>query len=185
LGAPPPTGIASLLGLGLKFCIESPRPNQSIDQLLLRFQHSERLHFHFSQEEEERRNEAGNTFIATADLDLAVTYIPSLYMPSTWSLPVCFSNVELAFGAFDKHISRLRQELPMFKRHNLLPVQRNVISELRSRKDLIIYLTDKNLGPSVADCPKYIRDVLKSHLLNDANYEYLPPDKAKEELKTQ
>jgi hypothetical protein len=66
-----------------------------------------------------------------------------------------------------------------------LACAKNVISKLRNRKDLIVYLTDKNLGPSIADRPKYIRDVLETHLLNDENYEYLPSDKAKEELTRQ
>jgi hypothetical protein len=62
-------------------------------------------------------------------------------------------------------------------------MQRNIISELWSHKDLIVYPKDKTLGPSFADCSKYIRDVLETHLLNDANYEFLPPNKVKEELK--
>jgi hypothetical protein len=59
------------------------------------------------QEEEEKINKADNTSIAMADSASAVMYILSVYIPSTWSPPACFSNVELAFGAFDKHISRL------------------------------------------------------------------------------
>jgi hypothetical protein len=47
------------------------------------------------------------------------------------------------------------------------------------------FQTHKNLGPSVADRQQYIGDVLETHLLNDANYEHLPPEMATKELRTQ
>jgi hypothetical protein len=79
--AQPPDGIASLLGMGLKFCIESPRPKQRIDGSIKHFQRTVRPHFHFSNQEAEKTNDD-----ASASLDpdgpSTVTYIPSLYLPS-------------------------------------------------------------------------------------------------------
>ena len=57
LDASPPPGIASLLGLGLKFCIEKPKPKQKIAKSLQRFQRTVRLHFYFSNQEEKREDE--------------------------------------------------------------------------------------------------------------------------------
>jgi hypothetical protein len=85
-GTLPPPGITSLLGLGLKFCIESPRPSQSIDDSIQRFHGSIRLHFHFKDEEE--NNEKIVTASNAADEYLQEeSYIPSLYVPSTWNPP--------------------------------------------------------------------------------------------------
>jgi hypothetical protein len=182
-GTTPPPGIASLLGLGLKYCIESPRPSQGIDESIIRFQRSVRLHFHFK-DEEEKAEDPG--MADAADEYSQESYIPKLYVPSTWSPPPSkFDHVENAIGTFDKKLNDMLRALPKHRRHNLSPAQRNVIRELRQRTDLIIYPTDKNLGPSVAERPNYIRDVLETHLLNDANYEFLTHERATEELRIQ
>jgi hypothetical protein len=185
LDATPPAGIASLLGLGLKFCIESPRPNQSIDASIVRFQRSIRLHFHFAALNKQAKEDDDATSTST-DEEAPVTYIPKLYIPSTWEPPpsTC-DEVEFAISKFDMKLNAMRKALPSHRRHNLSPAQRNVISELRNRNDLIIYPTDKNLGPSVSDRSSYIRDVLETHLLNDENYEYLPLEVATRELQKQ
>jgi hypothetical protein len=180
--SPPPPGIASLLGMGLKYCIESPRPNQGIDSSILKFRRSVRLHFHFSKQEERKKADEST---ATPDPYTDVTYIPSLYIPSTWDPPAQKDNVEFAIGKFDERLNEMRTALPTNRRHNLSPAQRNVIRELRTRKDLIVYPTDKNLGPSVAERPNYIRDVLQTHLLKAENYEFLTNDEAKKELRKQ
>jgi hypothetical protein len=156
--------------MGLKFCIESPRPEQRIEDGIRRFQRSVRLHFHFLEEAKENENNAPND----PDSPESVTYIPSLYLPSHWQPPAKQDHVEFALANFDEKINNCRRALPKHRRHNLSPSQRNVIKELRNRPDLVIFQTDKNLGPSVAEREQYIRDVLNTHLLNDDNYEHLP-----------
>ena len=64
----------------------------------------------------------------------------------------------------------------------MLPLQHNVIRELWQRPNLIIFPTDKNLGPSESEQKGYIQDVLETHLLNDKNYEYLKPETVRTEL---
>jgi hypothetical protein len=59
------------------------------------------------------------------------------------------------------------------------------MSELATRHDLIIFPTDKNLGPSVAARSDYIPDVLEEHLLNPLNYKFLPHAQARTELRNQ
>ena len=168
--------------MGLQFCIESPRPEQKIDEGIRRFQRSVQLHFHFADEEEEKGPPDEPT---EPDDPATVTYIPSLYLPSAWEPQPKHDNVEFALGKFNKQLNDNRRALPKHRRHNLSPSQRNVIRELQDRTDLIIFQTDKNLGPSVSERQQYIRDVLETHLLNDENYEHLPPERATEELRKQ
>jgi hypothetical protein len=82
-----------------------------------------------------------------------------------------------------KHTSKqLQQSLPKNRRYNLTPAQRSTMGELVNCKDLVIHSTDKGLGPYVSARPEYITDVLQQHLLNDANYEFLPLATAKSEI---
>lgn len=142
-----------------------------MDKLIERFQHSVRLNFHFSPQEEQ--NDDDNTSTGT-DADTTVTYIPLLYIPSTWDPPPKLDHVELSIGKFDACLNKMKRALPTCRWHNLSLLQCNVISELWTQKDLVIFQTDKILGPSVAHHSKYIQDVLETHLLNNNNYEFLP-----------
>ena len=173
-----PSGIASLLGMGLQCCIESARPNQRIEEGILRFQRSVRLHFYFA-EQDGKPDETDEP-----DPD-NFNYIPGLYLPSTWSPPPAKESVELALANFDEKLNNFARALPKHRQHNLSPSQQNVIRELRDRPDLIVFQTDKNLGPSVSERKRYIQDVLANHLLNDSNYEHLPPDIAQIEIRRQ
>ena len=177
-----PPGLASLLGMGLKFCIESPRPNQSIDASIIRLQRSVRLHFWFKEKDDDSDTES---IPDPDDPDASVKYIPSLYLPSHWEPPAKNQTAEFALSEFDTKLNDLRRALPKHRRHNLSPSQRNVIRELQNRPDLIIFQTDKSLGPSLSERPQYIREVLTTHLLDDANYEYLSPATATLELQRQ
>jgi hypothetical protein len=51
--------------------------------------------------------------------------------------------------------------------------------------DLIIFPTDKNLGPSVSERSEYIKQVLAEHLLKTSNYEYLDRQRAELALSQQ
>jgi ribosomal protein S21 len=99
-----PPGIASLLGMGLKFCIEAPRPNQKLDESIRRFRRTIRLHFHF-RDEENKNNDIDST---NSDAEAMVSYIPSLYLPSTWSPPAKFENVEFALGKLDDKLNNFK-----------------------------------------------------------------------------
>jgi hypothetical protein len=114
-----------------------------------------------------------------------VQYIPKLYIPSEWSPPIVNRDAEHALAQFENKVTSLQTKLPTTRRFNLSQPQRNVISELALRPDLIVYPTDKNLGPSVSERPLYIRQFLTEHLLNSANYEFIPPDTIATELAAQ
>lgn len=85
----------------------------------------------------------------------------------------------------EKELASAVAALPRNRRYNLSPAQRTCLSELSTRDDLIVYPTDKNLGPSVADRRQYIQQVLSEHLTVRENYEPLTPTEAKAELDTQ
>ena len=171
--ATPPSGTAALLGLGLKYCIEPPRPFQNIDISMQRFRRDMRLHCRF------------NLDATTDDGKDNEEYIPRLYIPSKWQPPQAPSNFEFTFDNFDAMITDERRSLPWTRRFNLTPSQRNVLSELTQRPDLIVLPTDKNLGPCVIERKEYIDQVLKEHLLQKQNYEQLSPEIAKIELQKQ
>ena len=56
---------------------------------------------------------------------------------------------------------------------------------MSKRHDLIVFPTDKNLGPSNAERTPYIRQVLTEHLLNETNYEFIREEQASIELAEQ
>ena len=86
---------------------------------------------------------------------------------------------------FDKKLNVLIRALPRSRRYNLTRPQRRCLGDLAQRQDLIIFPTDKNLGPSISERRPYIRQILAEHLLNKDHYEYLPTDDAKIELAAQ
>jgi hypothetical protein len=141
-----PPATANLLGNGLKYCIETPRPHQQLDRSIQRFQRSIRLHFQFNGNSSDTESTDGDDLYNTK-------YIPSLYIPSTWDPPIQSDAVEHAFSKFDELIDKEKRLLPSNRRYNLSVAQRNVLQELQNRPDLIIYPTDKNLGPYIMDHP--------------------------------
>jgi hypothetical protein len=84
-------------------------------------------------------------------------------------------DVEASLSQFDCKLNEWHCHLPKTRRYNLSQPQRYILNELATCKDLIIFPTDKNLGPSMAECDNYIPDVLNKHLLNHKNYEFLLP----------
>lgn len=174
----PPPGTAALLGLGLKFCIESPRPFQNIDPAMFRLRRDIRIHFYHQQLEADN----GPT---TTDPTYDTTYIPKLYIKSEWNPHSAPHHAELALERFDRALLSNINNLPWTRRYNLTPSQRHVLSELTKRDDLIILPTDKNLGPCVLERDTYINSVGQEHLLNESNYEFIPADQAKQQLAIQ
>jgi hypothetical protein len=67
---------------------------------------------------------------------------------------------------------------------NLLMFQRQILNNLRDSKDLIIVMTDKNLGPAVIERDVYIKRVFNDHLLKTDTYRRIEPDEAAQILTT-
>jgi hypothetical protein len=67
---------------------------------------------------------------------------------------------------------------------NLLMIQRQILNDLRNSKELIIVMTDKNLGPAVIKRDVYIKRVSNDHLLNSDTYRRIEPTEAAQILTT-
>lgn len=97
-----PKGTPMLLGLNLKFCIEPPRPFQDIKKSLVRFQRDVRLHFRHNADEPEHPTREDQ---ANREHDEKNTYIPSLYIPSSWHPPATKDSIEFAIQNFDASLN--------------------------------------------------------------------------------
>jgi hypothetical protein len=94
-----PPGTEFLLGLGLKYCIESPCPFQRLEKSIRRIQRSVRLHFAvktFNEEDSESEDE-------NEEAEARVQYIPSLYLSSDWQPPPAPEKAEHAMSKFDEN----------------------------------------------------------------------------------
>lgn len=169
-----PPGVATTLGLGLKYCIESPKPQSQavwIQKSLRRFARSIRIH-----KTVRDRDSADNG---------GISYIPGLYIASNWNPKRVDRKTESCLAQFEAEINRKLSLLPRRKHYNLSPSQRRCLSQLRQRNDLVIFPTDKNLGPSVTNRTPYIEQALSEHLMNETNYEYIEPALVKSVLEDQ
>jgi hypothetical protein len=196
-----PPGTEFLLGLGLKYCIESPIPFQRVEKLIRQIQRSVRLHFAFKDQDEDSELEDKSVEAETS----RVQYVPSLYLPSGWQPPPAPDDAENAMSKFDEWLTALIRALPCSRRYNPSRPQRQYLGDLAQpprrynpsrpqrqylgdlaqRQDLIIFPTNKNLGPSIAERQPYIRQSLAEHLHNEDNYQYLPTEDATIKLAAQ
>ena len=110
---------------------------------------------------------------------------PRLYKNSTWVPPSCGAPYSEALQTFEKIITTKNNNLPTCKRFNLHPLQRKAIGELNKNPNIVIYPSDKGLGPVAVDRQTYIQQVLKEHLCNKNNYVQLSADEAHEALEDQ
>jgi hypothetical protein len=167
-----PKGTASLLGLGLQYCIETPRPFQDLASSNMRFARSVRLlDFH------NQKTSAGEE---------EVEFIPKLYIPSGWTPPRSKNGrLDHFCSEFTNNIDLLYRALPRHRRFNLSRADRHTMSELQLRDDLLVIPTDKNLGPSVVQRNDYVKEVLQDHLLDDLNYSFIPKEDSQAAIQRQ
>ena len=62
-------------------------------------------------------------------------------------------------------LEELHKALTLSKHFNLTKQEQHGIQELKKRDDLVIFPTDKNLGPYVISREDYIKQFLNEHLL--------------------
>ena len=86
---------------------------------------------------------------------------PRLYVNSEWNAPPCPNPHAKALDNFEDEINVLRQNLPSYRRFNLRPIQRRALSILVLNNLIIVFPTDKGLGPYVIDRDGYMRGALK------------------------
>ncbi len=111
-------------------------------------------------------------------------YNPKLYLPSNWEAPEALIPVALLdrtqnFFTSLKSSFRKRRVSP-----NLLLFQRQILNDLRDSKELLIVMTNKNLGPAVIERDVYTRRVFEDHLLQADTYRRIEPTEAAEIITT-
>lgn len=89
-------------------------------------------------------------------------------MPRDHEVPVEFRARVTAFINAAKSIFK-KQRSPS----NLLPHQAAALLAIKARPDLIVWKTDKNLGPAIIERDVYIRRALDEHLLDANTYRQL------------
>ena len=162
----PPPAAGQLLGLGLKFCIQSRDPSETDLELgIKRFERDVRLAYEFAGSDRDEVNKK--------------IYIKSAYKSEPTD-PILENMLR-------KFSNRIRDERTKIlrnanRRTNLSTVQQNILKTLRTNSTWIILMCDKNLGPAIMERDEYILNVLKEHLMNGVTYRQLSSEEAKNRL---
>ena len=164
----PPIGTGQLLGLGPKFIPETfvPKPNTTTS--LLNFTRDARLKYIF----------AGTVADQLTKNDMKI------YLRSTWQPDPGCNELEQRLSTFNTRIKELVQSNSQStKPHcNLSRIQRRNLRNLKNNRDIIVLLSDKNLGPVTMDRRHYIRRVLDEHLTDRNTYLKLEKNDAEKQL---
>ncbi|KAL7527244.1 hypothetical protein ACHAXR_004739 [Thalassiosira sp. AJA248-18] len=160
-----PTGITSLLGLGLKYCIQMPRPTNKLSKTTDRLKNDIRRIYHFKYNPPENAGE--------------ITYIPELYLSADWQAPVCPDpQVEKALNSFVSSVANERGRYQQLKPSNLTPSHWKLIEKYKSNDQFIIIEADKNLGGCILLQDTYISRGISKHLSNRDVYQPLSKHEA-------
>jgi len=157
-----PLGAGTLLGLGLKFCVQNLKPNLKHNDSFDRFRDDVRKRYHF----------------AGAPDD----FIPNrLYIKSTWDPPEADGDVETRMSEFFEKINFKCDFLKNVLKPstNLKRSQQTHLFSLQKNRDFITLICDKNLGPAIMEREHYIRNMLSEHLLQADTYSLLSEDDAR------
>ena len=91
-----PNSIGSLLGLGMKFCLKSARPNKmSLASAFVRLRRDVRLRYIFGGDEEDSYNEVS-------------THNPKLYSRSEWQPDAACTSIENRINQFETTLTATR-----------------------------------------------------------------------------
>ena len=98
-----PPGTESLIGLGLKFCIENPTPNQEISESNKKITRSIRLRTFFKKRPPVNPSKC----------------IPQIHIKTNWKPPMHDEFVEHVASKFAECLDHLSASLPLTKNHNM------------------------------------------------------------------
>lgn len=157
----PPTGFGETVGLGLKFCIRTRRPENKVDNGKDRFIRDLRLKSYFGTDDSEEDSEDK----------------PPPYVKSDWNPPPACRHIERRAEKFWATLQDLHNATQSSIGSNLTRFQYDVIKEIKNNKLLIVRPADKNLGLCAMDLDTYVDRALKDHLLSDA-YQQLSDEEA-------
>jgi hypothetical protein len=149
---PPPSGTQQLLGLGLKYCVSTAKPNPNLKQCLLKLAYRIRTkHWLLHQ------NPINTT-----------PFIPQIYVKlKGWNPPPATSNTKHRMTEFEKKLKKAVNLNTKKTKNtsNLTYNQQQTLTKLRNDDNIIIMPTDKNLGPAVMNRNEYVEQCLTEHLL--------------------
>jgi hypothetical protein len=108
---------------------------------------------------------------------------PKLFVRSAWTPPI--SDIPTDYRIRIKlFLQSLKEKCPGKKSSsNLLPIQRTMLQNLRNNNQLVIFPTDKNLGPAIIDKPTYIKRAISDHLSDKTTYRQLTAPQADARMK--
>lgn len=155
--SPLPPGSKSLLNLGLKFCLKSPKPSNIVMSSIARFKHDVRTK-HWLLFQPERENDDFN---------------PKLYIKNPhWDPPTASEAIEEALNKFEERMLRLHdQHQSRNNKKNITRLQNNALRELVDHNIFIVVEADKNMGVTIWLRDQFIKQVLQEHLNNEDYYE--------------
>ena len=158
-----PANIKTLLGLGLKFCIQSRRPfNDSIREDMDRMRRDVRLKHRF------------------AGSDVSTEYNPKLYIKSNWEPPIADLDIENRLDDFEQKLTQLRltKNSLTTPSTNLTPTQEKLLYIIQKDESLVVLQTDKNLGAALIEWNEYMHCMLEQHLLKGDTYNLISEETA-------
>jgi hypothetical protein len=145
----PPTGTRSLIGLGLKFCLQRQLQEDCLHNTLERITKDVRLRFALKYQERFKENNG--------------EYKPRLYILSDFKPRSADDHVELQLHSFaSKYTRALKKHLE--PRHNLLFYLEHALHLLQQDASFRIVATDKNLRPAIMELEKYKHAIIQEHL---------------------
>ena len=162
---PAPIGVEQFLGLGLKYCVQTPRPSNNLSKTFARFANDVRRISFF-------------TFHPPDD-DGTIRYIPKLYIKSdTEWRPSDDHDVEQCLLAFERSVRSHQRRFSRPTLSNLLPREWRLSNSLKENDTYIVVEADKNLGACLLLRETYIQRAITEHLGNTSVYQRLSKTQA-------
>ena len=157
--------LTSLLGLGAKFCPQTDQVSfKSTEAMITRLRKDIRTRHFVLNNNNLERNAAP----------------PRLYRKNDkWEPNKVHGAIEGAMNRFELTLRREFGSLKQVKSTNLTMVQKNSLKFLRNQKELMILLSDKNLGPMVVHREDYVKAMMEQHLSNKKTCEIITKDEAR------
>ena len=170
-GLTTPPATASLLGLGLNFCIQRDKPRvQNYAETISCLTYDIRVK---SMVREIKANDTLN------GIERENNYIPKLYVKDpNFEPPPAPERVESAIQQLMLKIHPLLNTSKQVKQSNLTVVQREILTLLRRNDKFIVLIADKGMGPCIMERKEYTQWLLNEHLLKNT-YSRLTEEDAK------
>jgi hypothetical protein len=161
----PPLNWKSLLGLGLNFIPTTPHSSTNLDKVEARFRDDLYKRCEFAGEDNEAYDPA---MYARSNRKLRYTKIP----------PALTQRI----NNFFKELRTLYKKRKKKQRSNLLPHQQHCFNTLKQSEKLLVWKTDKNLGPCISERRRYVTLCKRDHFRDTDTYKQLTQQEAEQKM---